>query len=129
MGGVPLIYASQEVGQSQNVPFFSNQPINWAQNPETLNNYKHVLSVYNDLDGIKAEEIIDHSSQDVVAFSRSINDKELLFLANIREDSIEYTLPGNFINSSWDDILTNQSLALDSTIYLAGFTYYLLEQR
>ena len=47
LGGVPLIYSSQEVGTSSTVPFFSNQPINWSQNPDMLQAYKDLLALYN----------------------------------------------------------------------------------
>ncbi|HAB51278.1 MAG TPA: alpha-amylase, partial [Ignavibacteriales bacterium] len=47
LGGVPLIYGSQEVGVSNTIPFFTRQPINWSLNPDMLKTYKELLSVYN----------------------------------------------------------------------------------
>ncbi len=33
---VPMIYGSQEVGRSATLPFFTQEPINWAQNQDML---------------------------------------------------------------------------------------------
>lgn len=46
-GGIPLIYSSQEVGRNNTLPFFSNDPIDWTQNPEYLLQYQELMEQYN----------------------------------------------------------------------------------
>jgi len=53
LGGIPLIYGSQEVGVSSNISFFYNTPINWSLNPDMLKTYKELLSSYSMSDVLK----------------------------------------------------------------------------
>ncbi len=58
LGGIPLIYGSQEVGVEENIPFFSNAPINWSLHPEMLQAYKDIIKFHNNSDALKKGELV-----------------------------------------------------------------------
>ncbi len=78
--GVPLIYSSQEVGQSANVPFFSNSTINWSQNPDMLQQYQQILQFYSSNQAARTGSIQTYSHPDVIHFTKTLNGDEVMIL-------------------------------------------------
>jgi len=126
MGGVPLIYGSQEVGIAETIPFFSNYPINWEQNPDMYQTYQDILNFYLNSEALLEGELQDYSTNDVVCFTRTSATEEVLVIANIRDTAIEYDIPSGFQNTSWSDGFSGQPLTLETSIPLNGYSYSVL---
>lgn len=125
-GGVPLIYGSQEVGTPDNVPFFTNSTINWNDNPEMYAAYQKMLQFYSSSDVAKIKDNLHYQSSDVVCFKKTLAGEELLIIVNVRDKTINYTLHNDIKNTSWIDIMTDNSISLDSQITLQAYQYYIL---
>ncbi|MFN4199337.1 MAG: hypothetical protein ACK4FS_09955, partial [Flavobacterium sp.] len=70
MGGVPLFYSSQEVGRISNLPFFSNQAIDWTTNPDMLSDYQTMMQAYKNSNAARKGVLTHHSSSNIIAFHK-----------------------------------------------------------
>jgi len=125
-GGVPLIYGSQEVGTAGNVPFFTNSTINWNDNPEMYAAYQKMLQFYSSSDVAKIKDNLHYQSSDVVCFKKTLDEKELLIIVNVRNETINYTLHSDIKNTAWIDINTENGIVLSNQITLQAYQYYIL---
>lgn len=126
MGGVPLIYTGQEVGTVANTPFFSNSPINWNNNPEMLDAYKEMMSFYASSDAAKKGSITDYSNFNVVCFVKKSGDKEVLVIANMRNESKTMEFPPALQNSEWTGAFSEAPVTLGSQMNLNAYEYKIL---
>ncbi|MFP4472139.1 MAG: alpha-amylase family glycosyl hydrolase [Bacteroidales bacterium] len=129
MGGVPLIYTGQEVGRVQALPFFSNDPVNWNNNPAMLQEYEELMAVYASCEPAKYGTATDYSGADVVCFTREHNSDELLLIANMRDENQTRTLPAEISNSTWENALTGEMVSLTQQVELAGYQYLILSRQ
>jgi glycosidase len=127
LGGVPLIYGSQEVGRSSTIPFFSNSPINWSDNPDMLTFYQELMTYYEQTEALKSGELISHPDPDVVLFERKTSEKTVLVMVNVRSTASTMTLPENIQNTSWKGALDQDDITLGTELTLSPYQYYILE--
>jgi glycosidase len=127
-GGVPLIYGSQEVGTANNVPFFSNSTINWNNNPGMLASYQTMLQFYSGSEAAKKGQNEVYPHNDVVSFKKSFNNEELVIIANLRNSTLNYAIPSALDNTVWNDVMSQNNMALNQQITLAPYQFYILEQ-
>jgi glycosidase len=123
MGGIPLIYGSQEVGVEENVPFFSNDPINWSLHPEMLQAYKDMMGFRNGSDALKKGDLVSYPNMDVVAFKRIHEAREVLVFVNTRDRVLTYAIPAEFENTSWLDVIADEDIILAGTVELEAYQY------
>ena len=121
MGGVPLLYGSQEVGRSSTLPFFSNSPINWNENPDLLSRYRRLMSAYTGSAALKSRPVNDQADADVVAFQKEEGWEQALVLVNVREDSLTYSVPVEWQNSIWRDALSGQTDTLGTELFMPAY--------
>lgn len=96
MGGVPLIYGSQEVGRSSTLPFFTNSPIDWNANADMLQEYKNIMAFYTASSSAKTGSTTDYSTTDVCAFTRTSASEEILVVVNVRNRESTFEIPVAF---------------------------------
>lgn len=128
IGGVPLIYGSQEVGVVENVPFFSQSTVNWSQNGQMLNRYENLFAYYSGSDLAKSEEYIAYSDDKVVAFSKFREGLQLFCVVNTSGDPAAFALPDELKNTQWVDVIGQEQIQLGTEIGLDSFAYMLLEK-
>lgn len=128
MGGVPMIYTGQEVGRQSTVPFFSNSPINWSENPDMLEAYKNMMAFYTSSEAAKQGSITNYSNADVVCFKKAYNSEEILVIVNIRNNQIDFALPVDLINTTWKDALSGDDISLEASLALGNYKYFLLQK-
>lgn len=107
MGGIPLIYGSQEVGQASTVPFFSNDPINWTQNPAFLADYQAMMGVYSSHPEARSGSVADASNSSVVSFVRELNNRQIWVAVNCRNAARTLDVPTGW-QEEWADALTGE---------------------
>lgn len=128
LGGVPLIYSGQEVGRASTTPFFTKSPINWAANPDMLQAYKQLYTIYTNSTAARKGTITNYNaSSHVVTFKKTYGTEELLVLVNVRDSIVNYNIPAALQNTSWNDQRTNAAMNLGTTISLPAYSYYLLK--
>ncbi|WP_421753718.1 alpha-amylase family glycosyl hydrolase [Croceimicrobium sp.] len=128
LGGVPLIYSSQEVGRDRTLPFFSNDLINWSANPEVKKQYQQFMQIYANEAAAKVQTITDYSSQDVLAFTKTKDGEELLVLVNCRNNSVSYNVDPGLSAGNWTDLMHGQSVQLNSTLNLNAGAYFIYKR-
>ncbi len=127
MEGVPLIYTGQEVGQLNTVPFFTNSPINWSQNPDMLAEYQSLMNIYTTENAARKGITTDFSTSDVVCFGKTKDTEQLLVMVNIRNSTKEFSVPAELQQKSWKNLLTQGSVTLNSTQSLEAYDYLILK--
>jgi glycosidase len=128
LGGVPLIYGSQEVGQQQLVPFFSHQPINWTQHPEMLQAYQDLIGFYNDSKAAKSGTLKSYSTLDVLAFMKVYDQDTIMVIDNLRNSAITYNLHADLQNTIWKNALDSSNVSLSTSLSLAAYQYLILKK-
>ncbi|MCB0652212.1 MAG: hypothetical protein KDC85_13125 [Saprospiraceae bacterium] len=128
MGGVPLFYTGQEVGRTSNVPFFSNSPINWNDNPDMLQAYQEIMAFYTQSEAAKTGTNTHYSDPKVVCFKKVSGNESLLVMVNARNSQSSFSLPAALQNTSWTNALTGEITELGSSLTLENYQYLLLTQ-
>lgn len=128
MGGVPLLYTGQEVGRIENVPFFSNSPIDWNNNPGMLDTYQALTTAYVESVAARQGDLTDHSTQEVTCFIRGTENQNLLVIVNMRDRLSGFLLPGTLQNTDWTNALNGDPVTLEYTLQLDNYQYLLLKR-
>mgnify|MGYP002624762726 CR=1 FL=1 len=126
-GGVPLIYAGQEVGTADNVPFFSNSNTDWDGNPNMKMAYQDILQFYSDSEVAKKgiNGVFPHN--DVACFKKMLNNEEILIIANLRNNPLEFDVPIGLQNSTWTNIRNHENITLGDEMTLDPYAYLILD--
>jgi glycosidase len=128
LGGVPMIYGSQEVGVPGTIPFFSNSTIDWSAHPEMLQAYKDMLNFYDSSAALKKGDLTSFASADVLAFTRKYEQEEVFVIDNLRNANVSYDIPAGLENSVWLDAFDGREMMLGSTIELEPYRYFVLKK-
>jgi glycosidase len=128
MGGVPLIYSSQEVGRTATVPFFSNSPIDWTQNYDMLAAYKNIFSFYNNSNALRKGTLQAFANNDIVCFIKTYNTEEVLVMVNTRNNAVNYALPAALTSTTWMNAFSNSPVNLAAAIPFTAYEYIVLKK-
>jgi len=128
MGGVPLIYDSQEVGYGSAISFFSNVPVNYAQNPDMIAAYKQILAFRAAHEAIKTGTLTAYANTDVICFEKVSGTDDVLIIVNARNSVINYSLPSGLQNTTWINGFTNASTTLGTSLTLQPYTYLVFKK-
>jgi hypothetical protein len=128
LGGVPLIYGSQEVGVTENVPFFTNDPIDWSLHPEMLKAYQDIFKFYNSSVPLKYGVLASYSTADVLAFVRSLEQGEVFVIVNMRNLSLSYDIPAAFEGTTWKDAFDGSEIVFPPVMDLQAYNYRILKR-
>ncbi len=128
LGGVPLIYGSQEVGVTGNIPFFSHSEIDWSQHPEMLRDYKDILKFYNEYNAFKDDTLASYSNNNVLAFTRKSGPAEVFVILNVRNNPVNYDIATEFENTAWKDAFNDSSFTFHASIDLGAYQYIILKK-
>lgn len=129
LGGTPLIYSSQEVAYNRPINFFNYVPVDWNQNGEFLSAFKQLMSIYNSTPAFKSGELVTYPNADVVCFTRTINQQEVLVMVNVRAKNLSLTIPEALVNTKWTSLLANEEVSLSENMDLSPYQYLILEKK
>lgn len=127
--GVSLIYGSQEVGVADNIPFFSNQPIDWTQNPDMLDKYQQVMTFYGASSALRSGSIAYFNHNDIFSFKKTTATDTALVIVNTRNRTVNYSLPAKIKNSDWLDAFDDTEVVLESEMQFQPYQYLLLKNK
>ncbi len=128
LGGSPLLYSSQEVGQAGMLTFFGKDPIEWSANPDMLATYQKFLALYHSTDVFKSGALQTYPHNDVVAYKRSHAGTEYLILVNVRNAGKSFTLPAALQNTNWINALDDTPVTLNTSVDLQAYDYLILKK-
>lgn len=127
-GGVPLMYGSQEVGQEEKIPFFSNSLIRWNSNLEMKASYREMFQFYHSSNAARKGDLIYYAHWDIAAFKRSYNNEELFVMVNLRSSGKSFTVPTEMHNTQWENALTGEPVSVGNALNLNGYEYQILKR-
>lgn len=128
LGGVPLIYNGQEVGNPQKLSFFTRTPIDWTINPAITAQYKKLISLKKNSSALRNGTIVNYpGNTDILAFKRASGTEQVVVLVNVRDKPVNYTFDTSIANKSWTNGLTELTVNLGAEITLAPFSYLVLK--
>jgi glycosidase len=128
MGGVPLIYDSQEVGYPSSINFFVNVAVNYSANPDMVAAYKKILAFRAAHEAVKTGTLTPYTDANVVAFEKVLGTDDVLILVNIRNSVTTYSVPSNLQNTTWTDGIAGGSVILSSQYTLQPYSYLVLRK-
>jgi glycosidase len=129
MKGVPMIYNGQEVGTPYKLTFpFTGSVINWSLNPSMVAEYKKIIAFRNNSLAVRRGTMTSYSNADICAFTKVSGTQTVLVFSNLRNSTINFTLPLALANSSWTDAFSNNSVSLSSQITLSPYSYLVLKK-
>jgi len=128
MKGVPFIYNGQEVGTPFGIPFpFTTVKIDWSLNPDVTAEYKKVIAFRNSSQTIRDGQLTSYSTDDVCVFTKQLSGNTVLVMSNLRNNTINLSLPSALANTSWHDAFKSDSAVnLTTQIQLPAYTYSVL---
>lgn len=127
LGGVPLIYSSQEVAYPNTINFFNYVPVNWDSNPNVFAEYQKIMNIYNSFKGFRKGELKVYEHNDVVCFSYTLNAQQVFVLVNVRDRAISFPAPQGLAGSQCYDLMNNSALQITENISLSPFQFIFLE--
>jgi hypothetical protein len=116
------------VGTEENVPFFSNHPVDWDNNPEMLAAYQDILQFYAGSEVARSDLGTSYLHDNVFCLQKTGNGEELLIIVNARNQAINFPVPAPLINSSWVDVFTDQDITLEDQVFLTSYKYLIMKR-
>lgn len=131
LGGVPLLYNGQEVGEAQQLPFFEGNvvQINWAQHPDYLARYRALLNFRAQSTAARRGAVTYFNRPDVSAFVRKQGSEEVLVIVNVRDQVTDFDVPTAYRNTTWQQVLPDDTaITLSGTLVLQPFESLVLSR-
>jgi glycosidase len=128
MGGVPLIYSSQEVGYPNAINFFNNVPVDYTANPDLVAAYKKILSFRAAHEAVKTGTLTSYPDNSVVAFEKVSGTDDVLILVNAKNATVNYPVPTALQNTTWLDGFSGSSVLLTNQVSLQTYGYLVLKK-
>ncbi len=125
---VPLLYSSQEVGQSALLPFFTRDPIDWSANTSMEDQYEKLMTIYNSSEVFTKGTLQSFSNNDVAIFKRVFEGEEYLFIVNVRNATKEVSLDASLQSTSWTNQLDESAVTLLTSVSLDPYEYLILKK-
>ena len=129
LGGVPLIYSSQEVAYDLPVNFFNYIDLDWNQNSDFTSSFKKIMMAYTSSDAFKTGVLEVYADNNVVCYTRTLDEEQVLVLVNVRDEVVTFSVPEELIGTAWDSLIESGSTNLSGTISLDPFQYHLLKKK
>ena len=127
-GGM-LIYGSQEVGYPEPINFFHYVPVNWNANPKLREEYKKLISIYNEHPALRSSGTIrafDDDGNNILCIERVLNNDNVLVLVNVRDQAENIDVPRMWADKTVTDLVTGNEVNLGAKITLQPYQYLLL---
>ena len=127
-GGM-LIYGSQEVGYPEPINFFHYVPVNWNANPKLREEYKKLISIYNEHPALRSSGTIrafDDDGNNILCIERVLNNDNVLVLVNVRDQADNIDVPRMWADKTVTDLVTGNEVNLGAKITLQPYQYLLL---
>lgn len=124
-GGTPLVYAGQEIGWTENVPFFSNETLDWSTGQDTLAWYTSLLEIRENSEPWRSGSVADSSDQDIVFVRRESGNERIVIAVNTRDHANTVTVPFSW-QGAYVDQFTGRNQRLRQSLQLDPFEVVVL---
>lgn len=120
MGGIPMIYSSQEIGYAKTVNFFTNVLMDWNSNPSYTEEYIKVMSAYQESASIRGEEPVLYNTGDIVSIYYPGG---LFVIANTTGGKVQIKAPMERAGDKVIDMMTDASETIPTVLDLEAYQY------
>jgi len=128
MGGVPLIYDSQEVGYPGSINFFNNVPVNYNSNPAVIAAYKQILAFRAAHEAVKTGALTAYNDANIVAFEKVSGADDIVVLVNSKNSAVNYSVPAALQGITCTNGLTGATVTLSTSLSLQPYDYLILKR-
>ena len=120
MGGVPMIYSSQETGYAQNLSFFKFTAIDWNANSAYTDEYQKIMAAYHETASVRGGDVTLYNTGDIV----SIYYPDGLFVAvNTKGEAVQVKTPMERAGDKAEDMMSKTSGTIPSALSLDAYEY------
>ncbi|HTI07524.1 MAG TPA: alpha-amylase family glycosyl hydrolase [Puia sp.] len=127
MKGVPFVYNGQEVAFPTAITFpFTSTTIDWTINPDVTAEYTKVIGFRNSSNAIRRGTLVSYTNNDVCAFTKTSGTEEVVVFSNLRNGTINYSLPAALANTTWKDAYSGATVSLGTSLSLTAYQYRVL---
>ncbi|MDP9047141.1 MAG: alpha-amylase family glycosyl hydrolase [Bacteroidota bacterium] len=128
MGGVPLIYDSQEVGYPGSINFFNNVPVNYTSNPAVIAAYKQILAFRAAHEAVKTGTLTAYNDANTVAFEKVSGADDVVVLVNSKNSAVNYSVPAALQGITWTNGITGAVITLGTSLSFQPYDYMILKR-
>ena len=118
MGGVPLMYSGQEVGESGTTSFFAKDPVNWSANPGLSDRFAQLYALRVAHPELRYGSLKPYAHPNVLAFERELDGDRVLVFINTRTTAVTFNVPTALRETTWDDLISPKSVTLGASLAL-----------
>ena len=127
-GGM-LIYGSQEVGYPETINFFHYVPVNWMANPDLREEYKKLVTVYNNHPALRSSGKVkqyDSDQNNVLCIDRVLNNDNVLVMVNVRNEPHTVEVPSMWCGRPVVNLMTTEEFILNGTHTMQPYQYLII---
>lgn len=123
LGGVPMIYSSQEIGDVSQLSFFNYKIMNFTASNATRDAYAALMKAYVKTAEARYGEVVDYSTDHVAIFTRSQGEKSVLVIVNASASEQDISLPLDWQRIEATDALTGAAITTKRALTIAPYEY------
>lgn len=135
LGGVPLIYSSQEIGYMESINFCvpSDRSVimDWSENPETYAAYQKMMRIYHATAPLRAVSpnifYTEGMNEQVACIAYDSEAGKLLVLVNIMPEERTITLPCEKLMGKAKNLVSGEKETLNQEVTLGAYEYKILQ--
>ncbi|MDR2919378.1 MAG: alpha-amylase [Tannerella sp.] len=125
--GCPMVYGSQETGYPERINFFHYNNIDWSANPGLREEYRNILAIHNNHDGLRSGKLNTYPDDDILLFERYTGTEKFLIAVNTRDTIQNMPLPENLSGERYINLSTERNITLGEVLELQPFEYLILK--
>lgn len=128
MGGVPMIYSSQDLGYMNTINFFHYNILDFAADNTTRNALKELMSIYLNTTTLRGgKQSTGTLNSKVPYLEYEANDKTLLVICNTSNSEQQVKLPMKHQGKVGTDLLSKQPCTLGGVTTLSEYEYHIYQ--
>lgn len=120
MGGIPMIYSSQEIGYAKTLSFFTSTIIDWNSNPSYTEEYQKVMKAFAESVDARAGEMTMYNTGDLVTVYYQGG---LMVTVNTTGASVQVKTPMERSGEKAIDMMTGKQESIPVALTLGAYEY------
>lgn len=120
MGGIPMIYSSQEIGYAKTLSFFNNTILDWNSNPSYTEEYQKVMKAYTESAEARGGEMTLYNTGDLVTIYYQGG---LLVTVNTTGASVQVKTPMERSGDKAVNMMTGNQENIPAALSLEAYEY------
>ena len=120
MGGVPMIYSSQEIGYAKTLSFFTSTVMDWNSNPSYTEEYQKVMKAYTETAPERGGNVTLYNTGNIVSIYYQGG---LMVAVNTTGEPVQVKTPMERSGDKAVNMMTGKQESIPSALSLAAYEY------